>query len=172
MASDVSVYLEPGETLLWRGQPDRQHYLAFAGKLNWRVNVFGFAAAVTVCYLMLHELGSPARFLVAFGVASALLPLNVFTQRWRLSRTQFLGDYAVTDRRVLAVPIRGRLRQMPLDSALTCRLIGDGNPGTVEFKHPVARRFRFGCLAQRDFASLQGVLGQLRHAGTSAADHP
>jgi len=138
--------------------------LAFAKRFYRIVNTGGFVLVIGMGYLLIPELPPLATLGAGVALASLLLAASMVGQTYRLRKTSFLGEYAVTDKRVLCLTMRGALRAMPLDSELSYRIIEPERSGTVEFRHPGSRCFRFGCLAQRDIASLLEVLAHIREA--------
>jgi len=164
MTRNIAQFLQDGEETRWRGAPDRELYFAFAKRLYRGVHAGGFALGIGIGYVFLGALPPIARLAGAAAVASLGVAAAMFGQRCRLRRTRFLGEYAVTDRRLLCLGMSSGLREMPIDSELDYRIVDAERSGTVEFRHPNSRPFRFGCLAQCDMASLLEVLAHIREA--------
>ena len=158
MTPRIAQLLKEGEVVRWRGAPDRALYLAFTRKYYRRVNTAGFVLAVGIGYLVWAEYCTVWRLGAGVAGASVCLAASMIGQRHRLRRTRFLGEYAVTDKRVLCLGMRLVLREAPIDTELRYRIMGHGPSGSVEFRHPRFRAFRFGCLAQRPMSSLLRAL--------------
>ena len=161
---DIAQFLKDDEGIRWRGAPDRDLYLAFIRRFYRVVNAGGFVLNIGVGYLVLRGLPPVARLAAAVVVASLVIAAGMFGQSCRVRRTRYLGQYAIADTRVLCLGMRGGLREMPIDSDIRYRIVDRERSGTVEFRHPRFRPFRFGCLAQSDMASLLEVLPLIREA--------
>lgn len=116
--------LEPGERLLWQGQPRRGVTLFDPSPLDrWTWFFFGLVGVVLVGFALFHP-----TFDVRLGtgmVACAVVVVVLLVQSGRCDARR-LQRFALTDRRVMAHGPHGGLSELPLDKARHVALVPGG----------------------------------------------
>jgi hypothetical protein len=127
MTIDAAL-LDPGERLLWSGQPNPLRYAQSRSGISV---IAGLAALVFAQIWTTTRDGNPWLGAVFFLIAFALL-LSPLWRMWRAYRTA----YGVTDRRALTVigPPLARQISVPLDQILSVEIrLRPGHLGDVLF---------------------------------------
>ncbi len=104
---NVDDYLEPAETILWRGRPD---YRLFRSE-TWAAFVFGCililpgSAAVGLTVFGILQEGPELTFAIPMFAGLGFLSIAgyLLTSPWRMRRVAQIAEYAITDCRVLLV---------------------------------------------------------------------
>jgi hypothetical protein len=149
----------PDEKAVWRSAPDRRLYIRWARRLEHSMATI--AALTTFC--LLHFLMGAS---VALSMVTVLVIGAVFVpmRDWRIRKTTYLGEYAVSDTRIMRVNMRGNFAALPRDAKLVHRVRGTRTARAVQFSHPDCGPIRYACLTEADARRLEEVLSQPQQA--------
>ncbi|WBU60512.1 aspartate carbamoyltransferase catalytic subunit [Paracoccus albus] len=136
--------LEPGERILWQGEPDSRFRLEFKSLGGT------FPALFFVCFSLfwMYQAAQGSIFFAMFGLFFLVIGLRdlltpIFGPSFLRSRTW----YTLTDRRAIVatdVPMRGRkLSSFPIDRDTPVEYV-DGNPPSIYFGHSAVDRSQRG----------------------------
>ena len=151
--SEIDEEVADDETVLWRGVPDRQLYIAWARLLEHG----GRLIAAPLVFVALYFL-TGASVVVTLGIVLIIGAIGAAIRDWKIRSATFLGEYAVSDKRVMRVNMRGKFASLPRDSELAYRISRRKTSRTVRFSHKGRTTIRFGCLTKGDIQSLESVL--------------
>jgi hypothetical protein len=156
-AMHIDDLVEQSEEVLWRGAPDVEAFVRWRRPASWMTAAGTGAAA----FLVLTLLGGEALWLnAALGLAVAFVALPF---RERRIRTQWhLGQYALTDRRVLRIDERGRPAALPREDIVSIQRRRRHGAVFIEFQASGRGRLRFNCLEPRSAETLVRLLARER----------